>query len=290
MQAVGVQEWVSGIATGGIYALVALGLSLVYGVLRIIHVAHAALYTLGAYAGFLAYRASGSLLLAVLAATATGALGGVAVERLVYRPLLGTPPLVPLIASIGLFILLEDLFRIVFGAQIQAFDPAAQPLNIRMGKATLSLPQLVIVAVTAALLGMAWWVLVRTRVGLAWRALAQDMEMAQAVGMPLPWLVSLAFALASALGAAAGVLVAWSYNEVYPFMGTVPAYKALAVVVLGGLGNPVGTVLAGFLLGVVESLVVAQVGFVLPRDAIAFVALVLVLLFRPAGLFAREGA
>lgn len=287
---VSVQDVVAGLAVGSIYALVALGLTLIYGVLRLIHVAHAGVYTLGAYVGFLVSAVGYPLPAGLLAAMIVGALGGMAMERLVYRPLLAQPPLVPLIASIGLFILLEDLFRVVFGPQIQAFAPGAQAATVRWGSVTLAVPQLVIAVVALALLALASWILGKTRVGLAWRALAQDMEIAQALGMPLPRLVSLAFALASALGAAAGVLVAWSYNEVYPTMGSVPAYKALAVVVLGGLGNALGTMLAGLLLGVVESLVVARVGYLLPRDAIAFVALVLVLLVRPSGLFTRGGS
>ncbi|MFO7171765.1 MAG: branched-chain amino acid ABC transporter permease [Bacillota bacterium] len=284
------QQLVNGVVAGGLYALVALGLTMVYGVLRILHVAHAGIYTLGAYLGLVFYSASHNFPLALLGAMALGALAGYLIQRLLYQPLLGAPPLVPLIASIGLFILLGDTYRLVFGAQTLAFRAGvAEPEPYRLAGVAITGTQVLILAVAAALLAVTWLVVNRTRIGLAWRAVATDLEIARAMGVDVARAVGLNVALGSALAAAAGVLVAYHYNEVFPAMGDVPAYKMLAIVVLGGLGNPVGTVAASLFLGLAETLVVAYAGYLLPRDAIAFVALIGALMLRPQGLFARRG-
>jgi branched-chain amino acid transport system permease protein len=129
-----------------------------------------------------------------------------------------------------------------------------------------------------------WWLLRRTSLGLAWRATSQDRETAQAMGINIGRVIASIFVIGYALAAVGGVLVGVTYNTVYPTMGDIPAYKMLAIIVLGGLGNPLGTILAAMLIGLVETFVVAYFGFVLPRDAIAFIALILILLVRPRGL------
>jgi len=129
-----------------------------------------------------------------------------------------------------------------------------------------------------------WWLLRRTSLGLAWRATSQDRETAQAMGINIGRVIASIFVIGYALAAVGGVLLGVTYNTVYPTMGDIPAYKMLAIIVLGGLGNPLGTILAAMLIGLVETFVVAYFGFVLPRDAIAFIALILILLLRPRGL------
>ncbi|HYF91186.1 MAG TPA: branched-chain amino acid ABC transporter permease [Symbiobacteriaceae bacterium] len=285
------QQIVNGVVTGGIYALVALGLTMIYGVLRLLHVAHAGIYALGAYAGLLVYGVTHQFVVALTAAMVICAAAGFLTQRFLYRPLMGTPPLVPLIASIGLFIFLGDAYRLAFGAQTLPFrEGLAEPTPYRVGPIAITGTQLVILGVAALLLALTWYIINKTRLGLAWRAVAGDLEIAQAMGIDLNRSVAMNFALGSALAAAAGLLVAYHYNEVFPTMGDVPAYKMLAIVVLGGLGNPLGTVAAGFLIGLAETLVVAFAGYLLPRDAIAFVALIIILMIRPQGLFARKGA
>jgi branched-chain amino acid transport system permease protein len=202
-----------------------------------------------------------------------------------YRPLQGRSPLVPLIGSIGLFVAMGDLLRILFGPYQQSF-PAIPPERV-IGPVTL--PQLAVTVATAVLFLMVYGVTTRTSLGVAWSAIAQDAEMAAAVGIPLSRYTQLAFVLASALAGTAGVLVGVYYNQIYPTMGSVPAYKALAVVVLGGLGSSWGTVVAGLLLGVVESVAVAYLGNRFPPEGVAFLAMILVLLFRPQGLLATQG-
>ena len=284
------QQLVNWMIIGGVYALVALGLTMIYGVLRLLHVAHAGVYVLGAYAGLIVYGLTRSFLLSLLAAMLVCAAGGFLIQRFIYRPMLGAPPLVPLIASIGLFILLEDLYRLIFGPNIRPFREATPSTGLALGPVTVTGSQLIILGVTALLLAMTWTITGRTKLGLAWKATAQDLEIAQAMGINVNRAVALNFALGSALAAAAGVLIALNYNEVYPTMGSVPAYKMLAVVVLGGLGNPLGTVIASLLIGLAETLVVGYIGFKLPRDAIAFIALILILMVKPQGLFARREA
>lgn len=284
------QQLVSGIVIGGVYALIALGLTLVYGVLRILHVAHAAVYAAGAYVGLTTYQRTGNLWLALLLAALFCGVFGMLIHRFVYGPLLNQPRIVPLIASIGLFIFFQDFLRLIFGPYAQSF-PARVPFGlVDLGSAVIPGRQVFILVVTLVLLAVTWFVVNRTRLGLAWQAVAQDAETARAMGVPVPRVVAVNFLFGSALAAVAGILVGIHYNSVYPAMGEMPAYKMLAVVVLGGLGSIPGTVVAAFLLGLVETLLVGYVGFVLPRDAIAFVALIAMLLVRPEGLFGKGGA
>ncbi len=283
MSTVLAQQVAAGLVLGSLYALLALGLAMVYGVLRILHVAHAGVFAAGAYAALVAAPRTGAWG-GVVAAVGVCAVAGLLAERFVYRPLLDQPPLVPLIASIGLFILVEDLLRLVFGPYIQAF-PIRPPLQgLELAGVRLTGNDALILTTTVLLLGGLHLLLHRTTLGLAWRAVASDLEVARMMGIDTNRVVALNLAVGSALAGIAGVLVALYYNQVYPTMGSVVGYKALAIIVLGGLGSVLGTAAAGLLLGVVESLLVAQVGFVLPRDAIAFVALILVLLARPRGL------
>lgn len=284
------QQIAGGIVTGSTYALVALGLTLVYGVLRILHVAHAAVYATGAYLGLFTYQRTGNVWLALLAAAVFCAVFGMAMHRFVYGPLLEQPPLVPLIASIGMFVFFQDALRLVFGPYVQSFRAVVPFKVLDLGSAILTGRQVFILVVTGVLLVVTWYVVSKTKLGLAWSAVAQDAETARAMGINVPRVIMLNFLFGSALAAVAGILVGINYNSVYPAMGEMPAYKMLAVVVLGGLGSVPGTVVAAFVLGLVETLFVAFVGFMLPRDAIAFVALIAILLWRPQGLLGRRAA
>lgn len=280
----------SGLAVGSIYALTALGLALVYGLLRVLHVAHAGIYAAGAYLGWLAFGATQSLALAVLAGAVGAAVLGVLLDWWFYRPLADKPPLIPLIGSIGLFLAASDGLRIVFGPYQHAL-PALPPTPVlSIGPVGVTAPQVLVIAGGAVLLAGVYWITARTRLGLAWRAIAQDREVAGAMGIAIPRHTAAAFALASALAGIAGVLVGVYYNQIDPTMGNEPAYKALAIVVLGGLGNVWGTVLAGLLLGIIEAFAAAYAGNLFPPQGVAFLALILVLLFRPQGLLGKRGA
>ncbi len=274
---------------GSIYALIALGLTLVYGLLRILHVAHASLFTLGAYIGVLTYNATGSMVLTLLAAMAVSGLSGVAMFRLAYQPILKQPPHVALIASIGLFIAAEECFRIVFGASGLSF--ANPPLQAQVqvgGGLQFKQAELAVMLGTVLIIGALGWLQARTRMGVACQATVSDPQMAESFGITLNTVRDLNFLVGSALAGFAGVWVALLNNLVEPTMGSVPSYKALAIIVLGGLGSVPGTLMAALVLGLVESFGTVYLGKVLDRNAIAFTFLIVVLMVRPQGLFAKR--
>lgn len=284
-----VELLVVGLVQGSMYAMMALGLTLIYGLLRILHIAHAALFTLGAYAGVLAANSGMPIAMAMIVAMGVGALVGPLVYQLMYRPLLDKPPYVALIASIGLLIAMEDSFRLIFGPYGLSFDH--NPWFItgwQIGGVYVNAIQIAI-AVSAVVLIGAFGVFARyTRTGVAWRATVTDPEMAQTFGVDPARIRLLNFAIASVLAAIAGVLVGLLNNLVEPGMGAVLSYKGLAIIVLGGLGSVPGTLAASLLLGVTESFGQTYLDQFLDRDAIAFLVLIIVLMVRPQGLFAQR--
>jgi branched-chain amino acid transport system permease protein len=278
-----------GLVQGAIYALIALGLTLVYGLLRILHVAHAALFTLGAYAGVMVSNATGSLALGFAVAMLVTGVAGVAMFRLAYQPLLAQPPFVALIASIGLYIAAEEVFRIAFGAQGMSFT--APPLQSQVpvfGGMQFKMAELLMMGGTVLIIGVLGWLQTRTRIGVACQATVSDPQMAESFGITLRKVRDINFFVGSALAGFAGVWVALLNNLVEPTMGSVPSYKALAIIVLGGLGSVRGTLAAALVLGVVESFGTIYLGELLDRNAIAFAFLILVLMVRPQGLFAKR--
>lgn len=283
------QQLANGATMGMIYALITLGLTMVYGVLRILHISHAGIFAFGGYIAVAASRVSQNLALVVAAAMLGCGIMGVLMQKWLYRPLLAESKVVSLIASIGMFIFMEDLFRLMAGPYVLPL-PVLAPLGLdRFETAHITGNQLIVLVASIALLIVAWFLINRTRLGLAWRATEQDFETASAFGVNIDRAVASNFFLGSAVAGAAGVLVGFYYNSVYPTMGSVPAYKAMAIAVMGGLGNVWGTVIASLILGLVETfLVTSPLAFILPRDSIASVALILVLLFRPHGLFGRR--
>lgn len=280
--------FVQGLVQGSIYALIAVGLTQVYGLLRILHVAHAGLFTCGGYVGVLVTNATGSLALALLAAIAVVGLLGMAIYRLCYAPILARPPYVALVASIGLFIAMEELFRLIFGPY--GISYLAPPLQAPVALFGISLKQAEVLTMLGALVLLGGLALLagRTRTGIAWRATVTDPQMAESFGIDIVTVRYLNFFIGSALAAVAGVMVALLNNLVEPTMGSVPSYKALAIIVLGGLGSVGGTLVASLGLGVIEAFGTIYVGHLLDRDAIAFAFLIAVLMFRPQGLLGRR--
>lgn len=280
---------IQGVVQGSIYALIALGLTLVYGLLRILHVAHASMFTLGGYLGVLVTNATGSLVLGMAVAAVVVGIAGMAVYRFAYQPLLDKPPYIALIASIALFIAAEEMFRIVFGAYGLSYaNPPLQGSIALPGTGTLLKHGEILVIVLAVVLlaGLAAFSQF-TRTGIAWRATVTDSRIAESFGVDSEKIRYLNFFIGSALAAVAGVLVALLNNLVEPTMGSVPSYKALAIIVLGGLGSIRGTLIAALALGVIEAYGTIYAGSLLDRDAIAFAFLIVVLMVRPQGLFAR---
>ena len=281
------QQLANGIAVGSVYALISLGLTMVYGILRILHVAHAGIYTLGAYVGLLAFRLMGDFWLSLLVGMAGSAVAGYLVERLLYMPLLHLPRIAPLIVSIGLFTAMEEGFRIVAGPHTLTYNASIGLGTISWGAFRLTETQVLILLVTFGILIFLWAFLTRTRMGLAMRACAMDAETTSSFGANVSAIVALNFLLGSAMAGAAGVLIGVYDNQVWPTMGSIPAYKALAIVVLGGLGNIPGTVLASFIVGLAETFFIGILAIPFPRDAVAFIAMILVLMFKPYGLLGK---
>ncbi|GAB1400890.1 branched-chain amino acid ABC transporter permease [Aminivibrio sp.] len=284
-----IEQFFNGLAAGAIYALITLGLALIYGVMKILHVAHASVFTVGAYTGLFLYTLTGSLLLAALGSMALCAILGVCIERYVYYPLLKFPPYVSLISSIALLIGLEEICRLIAGPEVRSF-PAELPFPaFTIGDFTISSTITATFAITFAVLLLLWFIMTKTELGLAMRAVSQDMEIAASLGVHTQKTVAITFVIGSAIAAIAGILVGIYYNQVYPMMGTVPAYKTLALIVVGGMGSASGAVLASFLLGVAETLLIGFANIPLPRDALAFIAMIIILMWRPAGLLGRKG-
>jgi branched-chain amino acid transport system permease protein len=284
-----VELTVVGIVWGCTYAMMALGLTLVYGLLRILHIAHATVFTLGAYVGLLTFNSTGNLLLAFPAAMLIAGMVGPLIYRLVYEPILHQPPYVALIASIGVLIAMEDAFRILFGPYGLSF--AQNPWFTTVYGAsgiTLNLVQIWMVAAAIILISGFALFSSATRAGVAWRATVSDPPIASSFGVDVIRVRYTGFFIASCLAAAAGVLVGLLNNLVEPGMGNIISYKGLAIIVLGGLGNVVGTLVASVVLGVVESFGTVYLGNIVDRDAIAFLFLVVVLMIRPQGLFAAR--
>jgi branched-chain amino acid transport system permease protein len=275
----------NGLVFGCMYALMAVGLTLVYGLLRILHIAHAAVYAFGAYITVIVANATGSIAIGILAAIAACTLLGMAIYRLLYEPLLDYPPYVAMIASIGLLVVMEDGFRIAFGEQGLTFARNPYPTQLHeIAGLTVNTVQLAIIALSTMCLVLLALFTTRTRIGIGWRATVSDPRIATSFGVDAVKVRYLNFAIGSALAALGGALIALLNNFVEPTMGFVVSYKALAIIVLGGLGSLQGTLIASLALGLTESYGTIFVGRFLDRDAIAFLFLIAVLLIRPQGL------
>ncbi|MCB2099371.1 MAG: branched-chain amino acid ABC transporter permease [Rhodobacterales bacterium] len=283
-----VELFLQGLIQGSIYALVAVGLTLVYGLLRILHIAHAGLFTLGGYIGVLVTDATGSLALALLVAAVTVGLLGMALYRVCYEPILNKPPFVALIASIGLFIAMEEIYRIVFGPYGLSYQAPPLQDSVVLWGMHLTQAELAVMGGGVVVIAVLALLAEKTRAGTAWKATVTDPQMAQSFGIDTVRVRYLNFFIGSALAACAGVMVALMNNLVEPTMGSVPSYKALAIIVLGGLGDVRGTLIAALALGVIEAFGTIYLGDLMDRDAIAFAFLIVVLMIRPQGLLGRK--
>ena len=298
---------VFGLAQGSIYALIAMGYTMVYGVLRMINFAHSEVFMSGPYtayyvaaafyrSGFLDSHPVLSLVVVFLVAMATSTLIAFLLERIAYRPLRNAPRLIPLITAIGASFFLQYMFRGLYGPGFQAY-PVVKILEGQWtfwGLRILKFQALVIVA--AALLMWALYAFIqRTRVGKAIRAVSEDKEAAYLMGIDVDKMISTTFIIGGAAAGAAGVLYAIMFKQVHFFMGFIPGIKAFTAAVLGGIGNIPGAMLGGIFLGIIESigpsLFLDGLGIVAPyqlKDAIAFIMLVLVLIFRPTGIMGER--
>lgn len=279
---------VKGLVYGCMYAMMAVGLTLVYGLLRILHISHAGVFALGAYMVVTVANMTGSLAAGFAVAVAVSALAGTAIYRLAYQPILGHPPFVPMVVSIGLFIVMQEAFRMIFGAYGVAFDHNPWYVST-VGLAGITLNVVEIAMVIAAVVLLVGFGLFAglTRAGIGWRATVTDPQMATSFGVDPIRVRYLNFLFGSALAGVAGGLVGLLNNYVEPTMGGLVSYKALAIIVLGGLGSVRGTLIASLILGVVEAFGTIYLADIFDRDAIGFLFLIVVLMVRPQGLLGR---
>jgi branched-chain amino acid transport system permease protein len=282
------QQLINGLFLGGVYALFALGYTLIFGVLDILNLAHAAIFMLGAFAALvLVTELQLNIWLALLGSMVICAGLGIALERVAFAPLRRRPDthLAGLISSIAVATMFEAFALWRFEARTQRFPAGTfsdQPVPV-LG-ASVSELQLLILAITLVLMGVLQLIVRRTRLGAAMRAVAENERAARVLGIDVERVIMLTFAIASALGGAAGVLYGLAFNSISPDMGRSIELRGLAVIIVGGMGSIPGAVIGGFLLGLVEVMSVALTGQSSYRDAIAFAALFLILLIRPTGL------
>ncbi|HYP15772.1 MAG TPA: branched-chain amino acid ABC transporter permease [Opitutus sp.] len=285
------QQLLNGVSLGAIYALIALGYTMVYGVLRFINFAHSDVFMVGAFIGYYLGRfvPENTLwggLLVLLGAMLGCSLLGMLIERLVYRPLRGGPTLNVLITAIGVSLLLEYTGQLVFGAAPRTFPAIFPSANFHVGELSISTNQLFVIGVAAVLMVVLQFIVFRTKIGTAMRAVSLNPKAAQLVGVNNDVVIAFTFALGSALAGAGGILYALNYPSIDPLMGVMPGLKAFVAAILGGIGNIPGAALGGLLLGTVETFVGGS-QWSTYKDAIAFAILIVILLFRPAGLLGK---
>lgn len=298
---------VYGIAQGGVYALIALGYTLVYGILRMINFAHGDVFMAGAYigyfvataldrTGFLDRQLALGLIIVIIVGMLTSLIIAVLVERIAYRPLRRAPRLVPLITALGVSFFLEYTFLGLFGSGIKGYPEVDQLKGsiVVFGVSILKTQALVIVG-AILMLALLWFFVQRTKIGKAMQAVSEDKDTAALMGINVDRIIAITFAVGGALAGAAGVLYALLFKQVYFFTGFLPGLKAFTAAVLGGIGNVAGAMLGGMFLGIAESLfpnlVLDGLGIPAPyqlKDALAFLLLVLVLIFRPTGILGER--
>ena len=293
------QQLINGLALGSILALIALGYTMVYGILRFINFAHGDIFMLGAFAGFylapkvamfLPMPSIGGGLAVMGISMAICAVVGILIEKLAYRPLRRSPKLTVLITAIGVSLLIEYTCQNnhVFGAAPKSFPTIFPAYHItQLSGLSLNSNQIIVFAVTLILLLALRFIVLKTKIGMAMRALSFNPEAAALMGINTDIVISFTFGLGSALAAAAGILFAVNYPSIDPLMGVLPGLKAFVAAVLGGIGNLPGAALGGVIIGVTETLVAGYISSTY-RDAIAFGILIIILLVKPSGLLGKK--
>jgi len=281
------QHLLNGLVLGGTYALLGIGLTLIFGLMNLVNFAHGEFYTLGAYAAFAALALAGvDFFVAVLAAIAAGALLGALCERVLLRPLRAESIDTTMLVMIGLWIAMQNGELLVWGGVAKSIPHPFPTAPLVLGPVSIAPLRVFVCVMAAGLIAASYLLIHRTKLGRAMRATFQDRDTAALMGVRIGRIHTATFAFGSGLAAAAGALLGPVFLA-YPSMGDLAALKAFCVVILGGLGNFPGATLGGLLLGVAEELGAGYVssGY---RDAVGFVIIILVLLFRPSGLFARQ--
>jgi branched-chain amino acid transport system permease protein len=285
------QHLVNGTSLGSLYALIAIGYTMVYGILRLINFAHGDIFMLGAYITYygMTYTPVPWWLVFILSAVITGG-AGVLLEKLAYKPLRGSPRITILISAIGASFLLQNLGVLVFGGRPKAF-PIPEVMNkiLVIGGISVSLVSVIIPIITIILLVGLTFIIQKTKTGMAMRALSKDYEAASLMGIDINRVVSFTFFTGSFLAAVGGILWGTKYPQLLPLMGVIPGLKCFIAAVIGGIGNITGAVIGGFILGLGEIMLIAFLpsltGY---RDAFSFVLLIVILLVKPTGIMGEK--
>lgn len=280
------QQTLNALQLGSIYALIALGYTMVYGILRMINFAHGDFFMVGAFLCFVVVTFMQLPFAPALLVTIIGvSLLGVIVERVAYRPLRNAPRVSAIITALGVGIFLEN-FALALSPYPKSIPPLIPAVNWNLGGVTLSSLQVIIVFLSIALMSALHFIVQRTRVGIAMRAISWDIKLVPLMGVPVNRIISITFALGSGLGGAAGMMYGMAYPVIDPYMGILVGWKAFISAVVGGIGNIRGAVLGGFILGSVEILVAAFLPSTY-RDFVAFSLLLVLLVFRPHGILGK---
>lgn len=282
------QQLINGLALGSVYALLALGYTMVYGIIQLINFAHGEIYMIGAFAGF--YSASTlklPLIPTLLVAMAVSALAGIIIEKIAYKPLRNSPRIALLITAIGVSLFLQNAMRLLVGSNPKPFPDLINAGSINIGPIQIEVKTILMFGVSALLVILLQFIVYKTKVGKAMRASSQDMEAASLMGINVDNTISLTFAIGSALAGIAGVLVAISYPSITPYMGAMPGLKAFVAAVLGGIGSIPGALVGGIAIGLLETFSKAYISTNF-SDAIVFAILIIILLIKPAGLLGKK--
>ena len=284
-----VQQLVNGLAVGSIYALIALGYTMVYGTIKLINFAHGDVYMMGAFIGYFAVMVlKMNVFLALLVAMVVCAVLGVVIERVAYKPLRKSTRVAALITAIGVSYLLENVMSYFFGAESRPFpsDFGTETFTL-FGEVSVNGKQILIFGVTVVLMALLQFIVRYTKMGKAMRAVAVDEQAAQLMGIDVDGVISFTFALGSALAGIAGVLVGVYYNTISTTMGITVGLKAFVAAVLGGIGSIPGAMVGGYLIGLLETMV-SFFGYSPYRDGVVYFLLFIILIVLPAGLFGKN--
>lgn len=283
-----IQQLINGISLGSIYALIALGYTMVYGIIKLINFAHGDIYMVGAYVGFYAVTMTKmSIIPALIISMVVTGLLGILVEKIAYKPLRKAPRISLLITAIGVSFFLEYTSMYFVSPTPRIFPNVIDSLSLNIGSFVINGQQLLIFIITVILMVLLTYIVQKTKMGKAMRAVSFDTETAKLMGINEDRVISFTFGIGSALAAAGGVLVGVYYNSIDPLMGIMPGLKAFVAAVLGGIGSIPGAMTGGIVLGVIEALVSGFISSTF-RDAAAFAILILVLLFKPSGIFGKN--
>ncbi|WP_027398225.1 branched-chain amino acid ABC transporter permease [Anaerovorax odorimutans] len=282
------QQMVNGISLGSIYALIALGYTMVYGIIKLINFAHGDVYMIGAYIGFAATTyAQLGFFPALIISMAACAVLGVFVERIAYKPLRNSSRIAVLITAIGVSLLMEYVMMFFVGAEVRSYPKLLSERVFEIGNVYIKAQQLYIIATAIILMIVLQFIVHKTKTGKAMRAVSIDKDAAQLMGIKVDRTISFTFAIGSAFAGAAGVLVGIYYNSIDPLMGIMPGLKAFVAAVFGGIGSIPGAMIGGLGIGIMETLVSGYWNSMY-RDAAVFAFLIIILILKPAGLLGKN--